>query len=257
MSTIKCLLSVLQKLYIGDQCFTMRTADIGDTSQELYVRMLQANKAAAAPLKLQGNIVGRLTVERELGEQVEKNIRDLSHQLEKSKNERKIQILPEIPKDLAPTKVQVKSKKPTKVTKSTPAGHAPTDPNRSASTSLQPSRVASQRPSPRPSNTNADTAHSSGISESRLRLLHYAALRPRTTEDLISAMEGDIPVTRSEVEALITQVCSSSFVTTMSLTMRTSDTRKDTRSEKWHESGRWEVAAQDRVMARHPAVHLW
>ncbi|KIP11560.1 hypothetical protein PHLGIDRAFT_124712 [Phlebiopsis gigantea 11061_1 CR5-6] len=193
------------KLYIGDACFTMRSADIGETSQELYVRMLQANKAGAAPLKLQGNIVGRFAVERELGEKVEKDIRERSHQLEKSKHDRTIQRLNEIPKDLAPTKTQVKSKKPTKVTKSTPAGHAPTDPSRSASTSLQPSRVASQRPSPRPSNPSADTARSHQVPTTRSRLLHYVALHPRTGEEIMRNVAGQDMSIRSEVETLISQ----------------------------------------------------
>ena len=197
---------MLQKLFIGDACFTMRPADIGDSSQELYVRMLQANKAAAAPLKLQGNIVGRFTVERELGEKVEKDIRERSHQLEKSKNDRTIQRLNEIPKDLAPTKTQVKAKKPTKVTKSTPAGHAPTDPNRSVSASLQPSRVASQRPSPRPSNPSVDSARSPRSPGTRMRLLHYVGLRPRTTDEIMRGVAGQDVSVRSEVETLIPQV---------------------------------------------------
>lgn len=184
-----------QKLHIGDTYFTMRPSDIGDISEELYVRMIQANKAGAAPLKLQGNIVGRLTVERELGEQVEKGIRERSYQAEKSKHERKTQLLEEIPKHLSTTKSSQKKTKPTKPTKSTPAGRAPPDPHRSVSASLQASRVASPRPSPRPSSNST-----------RARMIHCVALKPRSTEEMMVLVAGVDAGVRREVEDLVPDV---------------------------------------------------
>ena len=55
----------MQKLYIGNTSFTMSNQS-ETVPHELYLRMVQPNKPGAM-LKLQGSVVGKLRVERQLG----------------------------------------------------------------------------------------------------------------------------------------------------------------------------------------------
>lgn len=164
---------------------------------ELYLRMVQPNKPGAV-MKLQGNVVGRLQVERQLNAQAETVIRDRTQQAEKQRHERKIELLP-TPLVHPSRATQKKSKVASKPTKSTPAGRAPVDPNRSlsSSTSVLPSRVASPRISPRPPSAG---------SNAKYRLIHFVALKPRTHEDILRLVGGQDKEYRKEVQDLIPEV---------------------------------------------------
>ncbi|GJE97732.1 hypothetical protein PsYK624_139530 [Phanerochaete sordida] len=188
------------KLYVGNTSFTMSNQP-ETVPHELYLRMVQPNKPGAM-LKLQGSVVGKLRVERQLTSQTEAAVRGRTQQAESKRNERKIEVL-EKPLAPPPKTTVKKSKAASKPTKSTPAGHAPpADPSRtiSNSTSLQPSRVASPRISPRPS--------SAGGSENsaRYRLIHFVALKPRTHEDILRLVGGQSKESRKEVQDLIPEV---------------------------------------------------
>ncbi|EKM54188.1 uncharacterized protein PHACADRAFT_210006 [Phanerochaete carnosa HHB-10118-sp] len=187
------------KLYIGDTSFTM-SAQPETVSHELYLRMVQPNKPGAI-LKLQGNVVGKLHVERQLNAQAETAIRDRTQQAEKQRHERKIELL-DAPLAQAPRATLKKPKVASKPTKSTPAGRAPPDPNRSlsSSTSLQPSRVASPRISPRPLNVGGSENHA------KYRLIHFVALKPRTHEEIIRLVGGSSKESRKEVQDLVPEV---------------------------------------------------
>jgi hypothetical protein len=172
------------------------------THHELYIRMVNPQKPAqAAPLKLTANVVGKFMVERELGGRVERAVRDRTQQAEKQKQERKIELLDVPLPHVASTKPaqSKKSKQNAKPQKSTPAGFAQPDPHRSLSgtSSLQPSRVASPRPSPRPANSTPSA---------RSRLVHCVALQFRTSDEILNMVAGSDSVARKEVSTLIPEV---------------------------------------------------
>ena len=191
------VLTSVQRIHIGDATFPM-SCRAEQNPHELYLRMVQPNRLGQAPLKLQAKVVGKFMVERELDSRVKSTIRDRTQQAEKQKQERKIELLDvPLPQTKAATTKKSKSTKPMR---STPAGHAPPAPpdaHRSLSnaSSVQPSRVASPRPSPRPP-SGLHIPH-------RARLIHCVAIQPRTSDEILTMVAGSDTAARKEVSALI------------------------------------------------------
>lgn len=174
-----------------------------NVDHELYLRSVHPQKPGQAPLKLMANIVGKFTVERQLGARVESAVRDRTQQAEKQKQERKIELLDEPLPYVAGSKAtqNKKSKQASKPQRSTPAGFAQPDTLRSVSgsSSLQTSRVASPRPSPRPP--------SFGSTEpTRSRLIHCVAMMPRTSDEIYTIVAGSNPVLHNEVATIFKEV---------------------------------------------------
>ncbi|KAI8972229.1 hypothetical protein BD414DRAFT_448839 [Trametes punicea] len=177
-------------LYINDTFYPV-TANQENGPHELYLRLASAQKPMA-PLKLYANVIGKFVVERQLGEKIEGSVRDRTLEAEKQRTERKAIYL-DTPPDLSYPGAKGKNKKDAGVSRRPGAP--------SASHSLSSARV-SRVASPLPGSGSHARGSSTDISSTRARLIHCLALKPRTTEDVITMCAGKVPTPQMKEELL-------------------------------------------------------
>lgn len=160
---------------------------------ELYIRALSASKPnPTAPLKFYANVTGKFMIERKLGERVESVVRDKTAAAEKQRTERKTIML-----DAPPPATVIKHPKKKPAVKKHPVVEAHSR-TMSASSSVQPSRMASPRPmtlptrDPQPSHLSPrpPPSHLAKDDTLRGRLIHFLALSPRSREDVMKIVGG-------------------------------------------------------------------
>ncbi|KAH9935708.1 uncharacterized protein B0H18DRAFT_976960 [Fomitopsis serialis] len=171
-------------IHIGDAFFPMSTTP--ETNHELYLRQATAAKPNA-PLKLYGNILGKLRVNPELGEKIEERVRESTRVAEEQRTERKT-IRLDGPLDLGKPAAAGKKKKDVQNMFRKPLGGR----NLSASSGTQATRGASPRVSAnaqaaRPASPAASTSRTVLESDpgARGRLIHFLAARPCEQEETI------------------------------------------------------------------------
>jgi RNA polymerase II elongation factor ELL len=150
---------------------------------ELYLRLASAAKPMAA-LRLHGNVVGKFTVERELGEKVQDKVRDRTLVAEKQRLERKA-ILLDTPPDLSPAK-NGKKRKPSSTSTARNAAKSRNEllPSLKVPSSQTIPRPTTPRPSGQPS-PNKDN-----LRDPFNRVVHCLAQRPRSPDDVIRLVGG-------------------------------------------------------------------
>ena len=163
-------------------------------NHELYIRAPTAQRPKA-PLKLFGNVIGKFRVERQLDEKVEESVRDRTLEAAKQRTERKAIYL-DTPPDLSYSSSKTGTKK-----KTTTASR----------TTVQAKSYAVAKPSPPPPR-DAHPAASSSTSmvdqDTRKRMIHWLALKPRTMSNIVVNCCGrnHTEEQRREYEALIRKV---------------------------------------------------
>ncbi|KAI0355611.1 hypothetical protein OH77DRAFT_1424556 [Trametes cingulata] len=174
-------------LYINDTFYPVRH-DQENGPHELYLRMASAQKPMA-PLKLYANVIGKFMVERQLGEKVEGTVRDRTLEAEKQRTERKAIYL-ETPPNLSYPGAKGKARK------DAPPLRRPAV--ASATSSTRASRVAS----PLPGSSSHANGSANEVPPTKARLIHCLALKPRTTEGVITMCAGRDPTPQMKKELL-------------------------------------------------------
>jgi len=189
------MITCRQGIYIGTTFHPMRP--LKETSpHELYLRLASAAKPMAA-LRLHANVVGKFTVERELGEKVQDKVRDRTLVAEKQRLERKAILLDNPPPDLSSAANGKKRK----------ASSTSTARNSVKSRNESPSflKVSSSLPlpratTPRPSGQSSPTRDN--LRDPFNRLIHCLALSPRTVDDVIRLVGGSSASSSAKRELL-------------------------------------------------------
>jgi RNA polymerase II elongation factor ELL len=144
------------------------------TPHELYLRLPSTAKPMA-PLRLHANVIGKFTVERELGEKVTDKVRDRTLVAEKQRLERKA-IMLDAPPTLPATNVKKRKAQPSSTMFRNPIKSD--RPNKATPTSAPP-----------PSRTTAPLPPEE-INSSRMRLIHCLAISPRLSDDVLRLVGG-------------------------------------------------------------------
>lgn len=200
-------LTLFQGIHIGEHFFPTEFAR-EQKSHEIFT--LASNKAQA-PLRHYASVEGKILVKRVLNEKISDRVKKSNEASVKKAKARPIQLLDAPPaKGKAAPKATKKKSATTKVTSlharnaSLPSNSAPSvTPVRNPSTSTTPARVHSPLPSPnpRPALTEAQSLM-------RYRLIHFLALTPKTSADVIRNIGGstcDLN-TRSQISTCLSQV---------------------------------------------------
>ncbi|KAH9858845.1 hypothetical protein C2E23DRAFT_899194 [Lenzites betulinus] len=178
-------------LYINDTFYPMR-ADQENGPHELYLRMASASKPMA-PLKMYANVIGKFTVDRQLGEKVEGSVRDRTLEAEKQRTERKAIYL-DTPPDLKYPGAKGKPRKDAAAPRRPAAVSAASRPT----VTVKVTKVAS----PLPGSASHGGGSSSDVASTRARLIHCLALKPRTTDAAITMCGGRDPTPQMKKELL-------------------------------------------------------
>ncbi|KAI0630215.1 hypothetical protein C8Q77DRAFT_1136970 [Trametes polyzona] len=179
-------------LYINDTFYPVR-ADQENGTHELYLRMASAQKPMA-PLKMYGNVIGKFTVERQLGEKVEGTVRDRTLEAEKQRTERKAIYL-DTPPDLGYSGAKGKGKKDASAIRRTVVSTRP-------QSNIKTSQVASPLPGP----SSHANGSASEVPPTRARLIHCLALKPRTEDALVAMCAGKDPQIEKELRSILETV---------------------------------------------------
>ncbi len=140
-------------------------------------------------------------VERELGEKVQRAVRDRTLIAERQRTERKTILLDAPPvSSVKSTNIKKRKEPPNARRLAVPDTHR----SLSGSSTLQSSRVASPRPPPSPARDPS----------ARQRLIHFIALQHRTTEDVYRQVGGEDAdaVTKRQLTSLLNEVKSYTLV---------------------------------------------
>jgi RNA polymerase II elongation factor ELL len=161
---------------------------------ELYLRLPSATKPMA-PLRLHANVIGKFTVERELGEKVTGKVRDRTLVAEKQRSERKA-IMLDAPPALSAT--NGKKRKATQASSSmfrNPIKSGNDHFNRTAPSAPPQSRLTVPPPT-------------EDINSPRMRLIHCLALSPRLSDDVLRLVGGAnaSPSYKQELLAILHEV---------------------------------------------------
>ncbi|KAH9485346.1 hypothetical protein JR316_0002254 [Psilocybe cubensis] len=167
-------------LYVGDTVFPMNRLKETNT-HEIFLRTSSASKKSA-PLKLYANVVGKLTVERELGDEVRNKVRESTQDAAAQRNTRTTVFLdtpPDVPstkkrKD-PPSNMFHKSTRP-----SAPIKAAPVAASSSSSMSSSVNKPAASTSTPK-----------SLSSPARLRIVQHLALYGEATESRLFQLLGE------------------------------------------------------------------
>ena len=163
-------------------------------NHELYLRQPTQSRPNA-PLKLHGNVLGKVNVNPELGKEVEERVRERTRVAEEQRTERKTVLLEKAP-DLGKPSAAGKKKKDPQSMFRRPLG-APGARNSSAPTGSQAARAASPqvRVSSIPAGSGQTRTASPAASSSRGvvelepsvrgRLIHYLAAHPGSDDDAV------------------------------------------------------------------------
>lgn len=218
---------------IGDTFYPVKPSGENPQNHELYLRLPNMAKAKVAPLKLHANVMHKLMVERELS-RVQETVRNHTLEAEKQRKERKIMYLDK-PPDLSQPgpkgkKKDVSTRRPAVSSSRAPALPASSHASSSRASPLHtsthtpslssrpvPSSVdhgTSSRMSPLPASLSNTDGTSSATASTRARLIHCLALKPRTTDDVITLCAGKDPTprVRSELNALLLSVSGSVYI---------------------------------------------
>jgi RNA polymerase II elongation factor ELL len=150
------------------------------TPHELYLRVSSAAKPMA-PLKLYANVIGKFTVERELQEKIQAQLRDRTREEEKLRRGHKTQWL-ETPPDLHTT-----NGKKRKAPQASMFRKPPTDFLRPGNAST-PSSARPLSPAPLPSSSTKES-----FAPTRKRLIQCLAVSERTTDEAVKLVGGGDP----------------------------------------------------------------
>lgn len=151
---------------------------------ELYLRSSSAAKPMA-PLKLYANVTGKFTVERELGEKVQEQVRDRTQVAEKQRTERKVQML-DAPPDI-PRVNGKKRKAPSSSSSSLLKQAAHNDHLRNMSAATASAGVSARVASPLPLRPTTPGGQDKSV---RRRMVQYLAVSPRLTDEVVRALGG-------------------------------------------------------------------
>lgn len=149
----------------------------GTSPHELYLRLPSATKPMA-PLRLHASVIGKFTVERELGEKVTDKVRDSTLVAEKQRTERKAIML-----DTPPTLPATNGKK-----RKVPQASSTMFRNPIKTGNDRPTKVASS--SVPPSTRVTVPPPTEEISGPRMRLIHCLAISPRFSDDVLRLVGG-------------------------------------------------------------------
>lgn len=170
-------------IYIGESFFPMRHSPQDGALHELYLRTSQNNKKT--PLKLHANIIGKISIERELQDDLREKIRGTSNDAQNQKASRTTILLDNADLPLPPRK-----KLPTNMFHK-PITNTPKSATSSASTTSKKEIPASSvdiRP------------------RIRKQLVHYLAAGDKTDEQLSTLFEKESPNTKREMRLILGQV---------------------------------------------------
>lgn len=165
---------ISQGVYLGNKFYPMTPINEG-SAHELYLRATQASKPLA-PLKLYANILGKFAVEPKLDTKMQDKVRDRTQEVERQRTDRQA-IMLETPPDMA------RAKKPKIAAVSSSSSRSK---KISKALNVTARSIAESDPA-------ALLEH-----PSRHHLIRYLAVAPRTLEDALRLVSGDIPSSASE-----------------------------------------------------------
>jgi RNA polymerase II elongation factor ELL len=169
---------------------------------ELYLRLASATKPMAA-LRLHADVIGKFTVERELGTKVQDRVRDRTLVAEKQRLERKAILLDNPPSDLSSTANGKKRKAsaPSQTMFRNAVKSRNDLPSSSSVSSSKPSSSTAPSGQPPPSSAK-------GLRDLHNRLIHCLALSPREPGEVIRLVAGAnaSPSSKRELQDILHEV---------------------------------------------------
>lgn len=177
----------MQGIYVGDSFFPMKRQQ-EDIRHELYLRVNTAGKGNA-PLKLCANITGKLEVDRKLGQDIADKIRKSTTEAAEQQATRRT-ILIDTPADLAVPSRKKKDHGAATIFRKPIARQSEPVSRQAPSTSSLPLRPESPAPV------------KDGVMSLRTRLIQYAAIAERTSDEAVKALGGANPDANARQEIL-------------------------------------------------------